>query len=70
VDGLKFVPGPVPEAQPEPTPATAAPVASPTQEHRERAEEMVAEITDQNLRKVVAKAAELSLARAASDRPF
>src|ERR1051326_5848518 len=34
VEGVKFVPGPVPEAQPEDTPATAAAVASATEEQR------------------------------------
>jgi len=67
---VKFVPGPVPEPQPEDTPATATAVASPTEEQRRKAAELTAEISDRNLRKVVAKAAELSLARAAADRPF
>jgi len=67
---VKFVPGPVPEAQPEDTPATAAAVASATEEQRRKAEELTAGIADENLRKVVAKAAELSLARAADGRHF
>jgi len=67
---VKFVPGPVTKAQPEDTPATAAAVASATEEQRRKAEELTAGIADENLRKVVAKAAELSLARAADGRPF
>jgi Dna[CI] antecedent, DciA len=70
VAGVKFVPGPVPEAQSEDSPATAPAVASPSPEHRRKAAEWAAEITDENLRKLVAKAAELSLARAATDRSF
>jgi hypothetical protein len=70
VDGVKFVPGPVPEAQPEDTRATPTGVALPTPEQRRKAEEWSAEIDEPNLRKVVRKAAELSLARAAADRPF
>jgi predicted nucleic acid-binding Zn ribbon protein len=70
VEGVKFVPGPVPEGVEEATPATATAVASPTREQRERAAELAAEISDRNLRKVVRKAAELSLARAADGRPF
>ena len=64
------MPGPVPEAQPEGTQTTATAVVSPNEEHRKKAEELTAEISDQNLRKVVRKAVELSLARAAADRPF
>jgi hypothetical protein len=70
VEAVKFVPGPVPEAQPEATPATAAAVASPTREHQQKAKEWTDSIGSENLRKVVRKAAELSLARAAADRPF
>jgi hypothetical protein len=70
VEGIKFVPGPVPESVDEATPATATAVASPTDEQRRKAHEFASEIESENLRKVVAKAAELSLARAASDRPF
>jgi hypothetical protein len=67
---VKFVPGPVPEPRAEPTTATAPAVASPTEDQRRKAAELTADISDRNLRKVVAKAAELSLARAASGRPF
>jgi hypothetical protein len=67
---VKFVPGPVPEGVEEATQATATAVVSPTPDQRQRAAELTAEISDKNLRKVVRKAAELSLARAASDRRF
>ena len=70
VEGARFVPGPVPEGVEEATPATATAVASPTEEQRRKAEEWARRIEGENLRKVVRKAAELSLARAASDRPF
>jgi hypothetical protein len=70
VESLKFVAGPLPEAAVEeaPTPATAPAVASP--EQRKQAETWAAEIDDENLRKVVAKAAEASLANAPGDPPF
>ena len=64
------MPGPVPEAPPEDAPAATAAVVFPSEEQRRQAEELTAEISDQNLRKVVRKAAELSLARAADGRPF
>jgi Dna[CI] antecedent, DciA len=70
VEGVKFVPGPVPESAVETTEATAPAVASPTPDQHEQAEKWAAEISDENLRKLVAKAAELSLARGASDRSF
>jgi hypothetical protein len=70
VEGVKFVPGPLPEAQPEDKRATPTGVALPTPDQRDKAEEWAAEIDEPNLRKVVRKTAELSLARAASDRPF
>jgi hypothetical protein len=60
---LKFVPGPLPELGNEPTQAT--PVGSPpvTLEQQERAAEWAANIEDEDLRNLVAKAAALSLAR-------
>jgi predicted nuclease with RNAse H fold len=69
-EGVKFVPGPVPEAHEEPREATAPAVASPTPEQHRQAEDWASQISDENLRKLVAKAAELSLARAASGRSF
>ena len=60
---LKFVPGPLPELGNEPTQAT--PQGSPpvTLEQREKAARWAAEIEDEDLRTIVAKAAALSLAR-------
>jgi hypothetical protein len=70
VQALKFVPGPLPEPGEEPTQATATAVAGPTLEQRRQAASWAAGIGDEELRKVVAKAAELSLARATNDRSF
>ncbi len=70
VSGLKFVPGPLPEASAEEvsTPATAPAVASP--EQRRRAEEIAAEIADEDLRKIVTKTIENALANTPNDRSF
>jgi hypothetical protein len=60
---LKFVPGPLPE--PGAAPASAAPEGPPpaTLEERSRAAEWAAEIDDEELRDLVARAAAASLAR-------
>src|SRR4051812_37942550 len=60
---LKFVPGPLPEPGSDPT--TATPQGSPpvTLEQRARATEWAAAIEDEELRNLVARAAEISLAR-------
>jgi hypothetical protein len=60
---LKFVPGPLPEPGAEP--AQATPQGSPpaTVEQARRAAEWAAEIEDEELRELVAKAARISLAR-------
>jgi hypothetical protein len=67
---FRFAVGPLPE----PTPAVSEEVmrrrAEPTEEHRVRAAELAAEIEDENLRKLVAKTAALSLAKRDSDRLF
>lgn len=70
VAGLKFVPGPLPEPSAEEvsTPATAP--AVPTPEQHRQAEIWAAAIEDENLRKLVAKAAETSLAQSSNDRSF
>ena len=63
--GLRFAPGRLPEPLPR-TPEQRAPQARrPTAENRREAERLAATIEDENLRKVVAKAAAASLARAA-----
>jgi hypothetical protein len=69
VKSVKFVPGPLPDATPEPPQATAQP-SSPAPEHVAQAAQWAAEIEDETLRKIVTAAAELSLARAATDRSF
>jgi hypothetical protein len=60
---LRFAPGPLPEpSAPEPSDAEDhAPVV--TEQHLQAGEELAATISDENLRKVVAKAAAASLAR-------
>ena len=67
---FRFAVGPLPE----PPAATAEEAArtpiEPSPEHRLQADELAAGIADENLRKVVAKAAALSLAKADSDRMF
>jgi hypothetical protein len=70
VSAVKFVPGPLPEASSEDveTPATAPAVASP--EQRRRAAEIASDITDEDLRKIVTKTIEMSLANAPNDRSF
>lgn len=67
---LAFAPGPLPEL-PEPASADAlgAPL-EPSPEHLAKADSLTRVIRDEELRKVVAKAAALSLARASNDRSF
>ena len=67
---LAFAPGPIPE----PVEAAREDVSSrslePTPEHLAEADSLVRVIRDEDLRKVVAKAAALSLASASNDRSF
>jgi hypothetical protein len=65
---LRFAPGPLPEeSAPEPLDAEDhAPVV--TEQHLQAGEELAATISDENLRKVVAKAAAASLARPPNGR--
>jgi len=65
---LRFAVGPVPELAPTPEPAP--PPAEPSSADEERAARLVASVDDEELRALVARAAALSLARAASDRAF
>ena len=62
---LRFVPGELPEAPPDPTPAT--PVAATPQQAREAAS-LAAAIEDPNLRESVAKLIKAALVRASDDR--
>ena len=67
---LAFAPGPIPEpavTTPESPPKT---VVTPRPEHVAKADSIASHIRDEELRKVVAKAASLSLARALDDRSF
>ena len=67
---LAFAPGPVPEPlEPAGMEAAAAP-REPGPEHVAQADSLVRVIRDEDLRKVVAKAAALSLANAPDDRSF
>ena len=66
---LRFAPGRLPERSAEPSSGPRTPPPVPSAEVRAEAERLTAEITDTELRKLVAKAASASLARAVSDRP-
>jgi hypothetical protein len=67
---LAFAPGPLPEPlEPAGAEAPAAP-REPGPEHVAQADSLVRVIRDEDLRKVVAKAAALSLANAPDDRSF
>ena len=61
---LKFVPGPLPELGAEPIQATAPGSPPATVEQQAQAAEWASAIEDEELRKVVEKAARSSLARA------
>ena len=65
-----FAVGPLPEPPSERPDLPVQTVAEPSESHRLRAQELAAEIEDENLRKVVAKTAALSLAKSDSDRSF
>ena len=68
--GFRFAVGPLPEPPAATAEEAARTPVEPSPEHRLRGDELAAEIVDENLRKVVAKAAALSLAKADSDRMF
>jgi hypothetical protein len=71
VAALKFVPGPLPEAQVEATQATPqGSPPTPTPEQSEQASAWASEIEDEELRKIVTKAVEMSLAKPPNDRSF
>ena len=67
---LAFAPGPIPEPPEPPSEEVRSRVPEPDAIHVAKADSLVRVIRDEDLRKVVAKAAALSLARAANDRPF
>jgi len=70
VAAMKFVPGPLPEPVVEFAQATPQGSRPASPEQVERAASWAAEIDDDELRKLVQKAAEASLANAPDDRSF
>jgi Dna[CI] antecedent, DciA len=70
VAAIKFVPGPLPEAAVEATPAAPQRSSPPSPEQVELAASWAAAIEDEDLRKIVTKAVEMSLANAPNDRSF
>jgi Dna[CI] antecedent, DciA len=67
---LAFAPGPIPEPPVSPSAAAEKTPPQPRPEHVAEADSLARMIRDEELRKVVAKAAALSLAKAADDRSF
>jgi hypothetical protein len=65
---LRFAPGRLPEPAPEKAPQPSLPPPEPSPDQRREAERLAEAIEDENLRKVVAKTAAQSLARAADNR--
>jgi hypothetical protein len=65
---LRFAPGPLPEPGAKPPAEPAKPLVEPTQEERELGEALAAGIEDEELRKLVARAAAASLSRGADGR--
>ena len=70
IAAVKFVPGPLPEAGPEPPSESSREVPRPGPAELSAAATLAADIADEKLRERVSKAAALSLARAAADRTF
>jgi hypothetical protein len=68
VTGLRFVPGPLPDAAAPPPEQARRPVPEPGPDDVRRAAELVAGIADPELRERVAQAAAASLAKAADGR--
>jgi len=66
---LRFAPGPLPELSAEASEAPRRPPPEPTSEQVRAARELTAQIAPEELRKSVEKAARMSLAAAADDRP-
>ena len=67
---LAFAAGPLPEPSNDPLEAVREPPPPPSPEHLAKAESLTREIRDEELRKVVAKAAAASLSRDVNDRSF
>jgi hypothetical protein len=68
VQRVRFAPGPLPEPATEGLVDPRGAVAEPSERARREAARLVAPIEDENLRKIVARAAALSLETAAADR--
>jgi predicted nucleic acid-binding Zn ribbon protein len=62
--GLRFAPGRLPAAAPPAPEERRKPAPAPTSQHLREGERLAAPIEDENLRKLVAKAAAASLAKA------
>jgi hypothetical protein len=67
---LAFAPGPIPEPAETPSKGASRRPVEPLPEHVAEADSLTRGIHDEDLRKVVAKAAALSLAEASNDRSF
>ena len=68
---LRFAPGPLPESEtPSCLEEASCDIPQPTAVDRDMAAELTAEIGDEKLRKLVARAAAASLSRARSDHAF
>ena len=67
---LVFAPGPLPEPAEDGPDAVREPPPRPSAEHVAKAQSLTREIRDEELRKVVAKAAAASLSRGDNDRSF
>lgn len=67
---LKFAPGPLPETGGDASEVRRKSAPDVTEQHRFAGEELAAPISDENLRKLVARAAAASLARPPADRSF
>jgi hypothetical protein len=67
---IRFAPGPLPEPETPARVGDAAHALRPSPAERKTAASLAARIADENLRKLVARAAAASLARARSDRGF
>jgi len=67
---FRFAVGPLPEVASQASDNASRPLVEPTDDHRRQAREFAAPIEDENLRKVVAKTAAMSLAKRDSDRSF
>lgn len=65
---LRFAPGPLPSAAAETAPEASRPPTAVRPETRSQAESLAAGIDDDELRRLVARAAAASLERAATDR--